>query len=58
MLGQAVRVKELAALAGVHPERVRELIRAGEIAALPNNSIPSKEAKRWLGARGVAGFDE
>lgn len=50
-----VTVRELATLAGVTNVYVRKLARDGELTML-DGEFRAAEAKRWLGARGVAGF--
>jgi len=57
-LGQPVKSKELAALAGLNYQRVRELVRAGELPELKAGNVSALQAKRFLSARKVAGFDE
>lgn len=47
-------VKELAAVAGVNPSRIRQLIAAGKITAQKvgnSNFIKDAEARRWLAGR-------
>lgn len=54
--GQGVSAVQLAALSGLSDRQVRQLASAGEL-VLENGSIAAKEARRWLVARGVPGFD-
>lgn len=48
-----VSVAQLAALASMSPDSVRLLGRKGEI-VIDEGDVSGKEARRWLGARGVA----
>lgn len=55
----SVAPRELAVLAGMTDHGVRHLIRSGEIRAEQDEramKVSSKEAKRWLSARGVKGL--
>jgi len=51
-----VTPRELAVLAGVTDHQIRHLARAGEL-ELEDGIVPRKAARRWLGARGVPGFE-
>lgn len=58
--GESVSTAEVAALAGLNPRAVRQLVEAGELTARKRDgeiTVKADEARRWLGARGVAGFD-
>jgi 2-hydroxychromene-2-carboxylate isomerase len=58
--GGPVSSAQVAALAGLNPRAVRQLVEAGEISAKKRDGdlmVKADEARRWLGARGVAGFD-
>lgn len=56
-LGQPVKSKELAALANLNYQRIRELIRAGELRELKAGNVGAFEAKRFLQSRNdVIGF--
>jgi hypothetical protein len=53
--GLDVTTSQLAHLASVTPGYIRQLVANGELPAA-RNEIAAKDAARWLGARGVAGF--
>jgi hypothetical protein len=57
--GGPVSSAQVAALAGLNPRAVRQLVEAGELSARKRDgeiTVKADEARRWLGARGVAGF--
>lgn len=57
--GGPVSSAQVAALAGLNPRAVRQLVDAGELSARKRDgeiTVKADEARRWLGARGVAGF--
>jgi hypothetical protein len=59
--GEAVSVAELAALASVTGQRVRQLVAAGEITATTGrgataSTVTAGEARRWLSSRGLSGY--
>jgi hypothetical protein len=54
-LGRSISAVQLAALACLSATQVRQLARSGEL-VLDDGEIAAKEARRWLGARGVPGF--
>lgn len=57
--GGPVTSAQVAALAGLNPRAVRQLVDAGELSARKRDGdlmVRAEEARRWLGARGVAGF--
>jgi hypothetical protein len=61
--GEAITTGELAALAGVTPDAVRQAIKRAQLAATnePRGRAtvavyPADEVRRWLGARGAAGW--
>lgn len=56
--GESVTPAELAALAGLTPNGVRDLARRGELRATGENRwrVSAREAARWLASRGVDGF--
>lgn len=50
---------QLAALAGLDVRQVQQLVTSGELTATREGReyrVRAKEARRWLAARGVAGF--
>lgn len=60
---EPVTAAQLGALAGLHPARVRALRGAGEVPGWEGEGngrgaapCPARVARRWLAARGVAGF--
>lgn len=56
--GEPVTVRQLATLAGLDPSIVRRLAKDGELRLSEGRPAvaKAKEAKRWLGARGVKGL--
>lgn len=52
---QGVPLAELAALASVSPGRLRQLTASGELRST-DGRVRADDARRWLAARGVAGF--
>lgn len=59
--GHAITGTELARLASVAPQRVRQLVASGEIAATRvrpgvDTRVEAAEARRWLAARGLRGW--
>lgn len=63
--GEPVTTGELAALAGVTPDAVRQAIKRGGLAATTEQRgratvalVAADEVRRWLGARGVPGWRE
>lgn len=54
--GQPISTTRLAILGGVSPQRIRQLIAAGELSADKGNEVAAVDAKRWLSSRGVKGF--
>lgn len=58
--GSPVDTAQVAALAGLNPRAVRQLVDAGELRARLRDgglTVRADEAQRWLAARGVDGFD-
>lgn len=60
--GEAVSVAELAALASITRQRAYQLSRKGEIAATGGrgataSTVTATEARRWLAARGLKGWE-
>jgi hypothetical protein len=53
--GRPVTVAQLAALAGLDPNSVRRLARAGELDTT-DGAVSARDARRWLKARGVPGL--
>lgn len=59
--GLRVGTARLATLAGLTQGRIRQLVTAGELQATKEGgdlSIAARDARQWLGARGVPGFRE
>lgn len=55
--GKPIPSREIAALAGIRYQSVKDLGVKGEI-AIAGGEVRAKEARRWLGARGVPGFGD
>jgi hypothetical protein len=53
--GEPVHARDLAVLGGITHARMKSLGSAGEI-TITKGMVEAKEARRWLGARGVPGF--